>query len=220
MLADKILHFLKSLKLNRKLPKGVKAMNPYQDSSAFALCQAFFKKFYNDNRPRTLILGINPGRFGGGITGIPFTDPIKLESQCGIKNDLPKKAELSADFIYSMIGAYGGEKKFYDKFYISAVCPLGFVKEGKNLNYYDSRELQNAVYDFCVQSIQQQINFGLNQKVCYCLGDGKNFAFLNRLNNEYRFFNQVIALPHPRFIMQYRRKHIQEYIARYLEELK
>lgn len=220
MLAHKILDFLKSLNLNTKLPAGVEVMNPYQDSSAFALCREFYTRFYSDNQPRTLILGINPGRFGGGITGIPFTDPIKLETQCGIKNDLPKKAELSADFIYAMIGAYGGEKKFYDKFYISAVCPLGFVKDGKNLNYYDSGELQHAVYDFCVLSIQQQLNFGLNREVCYCLGDGKNFAFLNRLNNEYRFFNQVIALPHPRFIMQYRHKRIQEYIARYLEELK
>ncbi|QOI98859.1 MAG: DUF4918 family protein [Flammeovirgaceae bacterium] len=220
MLANNILALLKSLNLKTKLPAGIKAMNPYQDSSAFALCRAFYTRFYNDNKPRTLILGINPGRFGGGITGIPFTDPIKLETRCGIKNELPKKAELSADFIYTMISAYGGEKKFYDKFYISAVCPLGFVKDGKNLNYYDSPELQHAVYNFCVQSIQQQINFGLNREICYCLGEGKNFDFLSRLNSEYQFFKQVIPLPHPRFIMQYRRKRVQEYIDRYLEELK
>lgn len=220
MLADTILDFLKSLNLKTKLPAGIKAMNPYQDSSAFALCGSFYTKFYNDNMPRTLILGINPGRFGGGLTGIPFTDPIKLEKSCGIKNDLPKKAELSADFMYAMIEAFGGAKKFYAKFYISAVCPLGFVKEGKNLNYYDSRELQNVVYDFCVQSIRQQLNFGLNREVCYCLGEGKNYAFLNWLNNEHQFFKHVVPLPHPRFIMQYRRKRVQEYIARYLTELK
>ncbi|MFN3839475.1 MAG: uracil-DNA glycosylase family protein, partial [Cyclobacteriaceae bacterium] len=96
----------------------------------------------------------------------------------------------------------------------------GFVKDGKNMNYYDSKELQNAVYAFCVQSIQQQLNFGLNHEVCYCLGDGRNFAFLNKLNNEHRFFKRIIPLSHPRFIMQYRRKHIQKYIARYLDELK
>ncbi len=39
---------------------------------------------------RYLILGINPGRFGGGITGIPFTDPIRLQNICGIENDFQK----------------------------------------------------------------------------------------------------------------------------------
>lgn len=91
MLAEKILDFLNALTLKTKLPRGIKAMNPYRDSSAFALCRAFYTKFYNDKRPRSLILGINPGRFGGGLTGIPFTDPIKLETYCGIKNNLPKE---------------------------------------------------------------------------------------------------------------------------------
>ncbi|MFN3839476.1 MAG: uracil-DNA glycosylase family protein, partial [Cyclobacteriaceae bacterium] len=119
MLADKILDFLKSLNLKTKLPPGVKAMNPYQDASAFELCRAFYNKFYNDKQARTLILGINPGRFGAGLTGIPFTDPVKLETVCGIKNDLTKKTELSAEFISAMLEAYGGAKSFYTKFSIS-----------------------------------------------------------------------------------------------------
>lgn len=219
MLADKVLDFLKSLNLNTKLPAGVEVMNPYQDSSVFALCREFYTRFYCDNQPRTLILGINPGRFGGGITGIPFTDPIKLERYCGIKNELPKKAELSADFIYSMIEAFGSAKAFYGKFYISAVCPLGFVKDGKNLNYYDLKALENAVYEFCVQSTRNQLKFGLNTDVCYCLGEGMNFKFLAKLNAEHKFFNRIIPLPHPRFIMQYKRKRVKEYVGRYLKEL-
>lgn len=220
MLAEKILDFLNALTLKTKLPRGIKAMNPYRDSSAFALCRAFYTKFYNDKRPRSLILGINPGRFGGGLTGIPFTDPIKLETYCGIKNNLPKRAELSADFIYGMIEAFGGVNVFYNKFYISAVSPLGFVKDGKNLNYYDLKELEAAVYDFCVQSINQQLNFGLNRQVCYCLGEGSNFKFLAKLNDRYKFVERIVPLPHPRFIMQYRRKRMQEYITRYVKELK
>ncbi|MFI5224347.1 MAG: DUF4918 domain-containing protein, partial [Nitrospirales bacterium] len=66
-----------------------------------------------------LILGINPGRLGAGLTGIPFTDPLKLQNICGIENTLPKKAELSADFIYTMISAFGGPEAFYKKFYFS-----------------------------------------------------------------------------------------------------
>jgi len=74
------------------------------------------------------LLGINPGRFGSGTTGVSFTDPIKLEKYCGIRNDLVKKAELSADFIYAMIIAYGGLESFYNRFFISSVSPLGFIQ--------------------------------------------------------------------------------------------
>lgn len=115
--AKHILSFLKGLCLESKLPAGVNVMNPYQNDVAFNLCEKFYKKYYNDTSQRTIILGINPGRFGAGLTGIPFTDPVKLEHECGIKNDLPKKRELSADFIYQMIHAYGGIQKFYNRFY-------------------------------------------------------------------------------------------------------
>ena len=31
-----------------------------------------------------------------------------------------------------------GEQKFYNKFFISSVCPFGFIKDNKNFNYYDN----------------------------------------------------------------------------------
>ena len=34
---------------------------------------------------------VSGGRFGGGITGIPFTDPYNLYNHCGIKSNLEKK---------------------------------------------------------------------------------------------------------------------------------
>src|SRR5689334_20916158 len=108
----KIISFYKNIRLDAELPAGVEAMNPYQDKTAFALCSRFYNTFYNDTNIRTMILGINPGRFGGGITGVPFTDPVKLD-KLGIVNDLKKKVELSADYIYTMIDAYGGAEKFY-----------------------------------------------------------------------------------------------------------
>lgn len=216
--AEKVLAFHKSLRITQKLPHGVGVMNPYQDMAAYQLFSLFFKKFYNDNSPRTLILGINPGRFGGGITGVPFTDPIKLES-LGIANDLQKKPELSADFIYRMITAYGGPEKFYSRYYISAVSPLGFTQLGKNLNYYDMRELQESLTPFIVNSLKTQLDFGINTDVCYCLGEGQNFKFLTILNQEYRMFQTISPLPHPRFIMQYRRKRVDEYVEAYLKRL-
>jgi len=194
-------------------------MNPYQEDHVFELCRKFYSKYYCDQNPRRLIVGINPGRLGGGITGIPFTDPIRLAAECGIENSLSKKAELSSEFVYRMIRAYGGPEKFYCHYFISAVCPLGFVKEGKNLNYYDIRELQDSAEPFIVRALQQQLDLGFLRDRCYCLGEGKNFDYLSKLNERYQFFSQVIPLSHPRFIMQYRRKSIDSHIQTYLDKL-
>jgi hypothetical protein len=217
--AKKILTFYQSLDLNIALPDGVEVMNPYQDKEAMKLCSSFYNKFYGDDQNRTLILGINPGRFGGGITGVPFTDPLKLEINCGIPNDLKKKTELSADFIYTMIEAFGGPAKFYRQFYISALSPLGFTQHGKNLNYYDSRELQQAVEPFMISSLQTQLKFGINTSVCFCLGEGKNFNYLSQLNDRFQFFGKIMPLAHPRFIMQYKRKTVDVYVKDYLRKL-
>ena len=216
-LANQILSFYKSLSLSVPLPTGIDVMNPYQNAIAFDLCEKFYTRFYNDTNPRRMILGINPGRLGGGITGIPFTDPVKLETKCGIANTLQKKAELSADFIYTMIDSFGGPEKFYGRFFISAVCPLGFTKNGNNLNYYDDKVLEETVKSFIIACLKTQLTFPIDQTVCYCLGEGKNYAYLSKVNAEKGFFKKIIPLPHPRFIMQYRRKKIAGFIDLYIQ---
>lgn len=217
--SKKILSFLKNLQPDFSLPSGVEVMNPFQNGETFNLCKKFYNKYYNDNNPRHLVLGINPGRFGGGVTGIPFTDPIRLENNCGIKNGFVKKQELSSVFIYEMINAFGGAKKFYNNFYVSAICPLGFTKHNKNMNYYDDKKLENDLKEFIVNCIKKQIAFGINRDIAFCLGEGKNFTYLNKLNDEIKFFKKIVSLPHPRFIMQYKLKKKEEYIERYLYEL-
>ena len=220
MFADQILTFLKQLHISAKLSDGVEILNPYKDKITYGLCKQFYNKYYGDNNKRQLILGINPGRHGAGLTGIPFTDPIKLEKYCGIPNNLHKKPELSADFIYQMISAYGGLEQFYGKFHFSAVSPLGFIKDGKNLNYYDIRELENCLRPFIIQTLTKTLKLGINTSVCYCLGEDKNFKFLTRLNVEQKFFSKIIPLAHPRFIMQYRRKKVAEYVDQYVRIMK
>jgi hypothetical protein len=217
--ADHILTFFQQLNITTPLPNGVGVLNPYQDEQVLELCRKFYKKYYEDDQERFLILGINPGRHGGGLTGIPFTDPIKLEKECGIVNSLQKKPELSADFIYAMINAYGGPFQFYGKFYFSSISPLGFTMDGKNLNYYDIKELQASLREFIISSIKTAITFNINTTVCYCLGEGQNFKFLNRLNEELQLFEKIVPLAHPRFIMQYRRKKVAEYVADYVLKL-
>lgn len=217
--AKQIIAFNQSLKIEAKLPKGVVVLNPFADKVTLELSKKFYNKYYNDNNPRTLILGINPGRFGAGLTGVPFTDPKKLEERCGIVNTLPKKAELSADFIWMMIDACGGPEIFFGRYYISSISPLGFTLNGKNLNYYDDKQLEQAITPFAVKALRKQISFGLQTDVCYCLGEGKNIQFLTRLNEEHHFFRTLIPLPHPRFIMQYRRKRLDEFLMLYTGKL-
>jgi len=219
VLADRILKFYKSLEITNKIPGGIGVMNPYQDDYAFSLCERFYRKYYSDDKERTLLLGINPGRFGSGTTGISFTDPIKLEKDCEIPNTLIKKAELSADFIYKMIIEYGGAKKFYQHYFISAISPLGFIKAGKNINYYDEPLLQKAVTPFVIQSLDQLASMKMNRDKCFCIGEGKNFIFLQKLNQENKWFKEIIPLSHPRFIMQYKRKAVDHYIMDYLGKL-
>lgn len=217
--SDAVLDFYQSLRLTRKLPAGVSYMNPFSHEPAFDVTSKFYRKFYNDTHIRHMILGINPGRFGGGITGIPFTDPINLDLYCGIPNEFPKKPELSSTFIYLMINAYGGVEKFYKDHFITALSPLGFVKNGKNLNYYDIPALKSAVEPFVIGCLKKQLTLNVDRQRAYCLGEGENYRYLTGLNQKYQFFSEIIPLPHPRFIMQYKRKMLQEYVDRYVRTL-
>ena len=56
--------------------------------------------------------------------------------------------------------------------------------------------------------------------VCFCLGEGENYKQLSRFNEEQGFFREIIPLPHPRWIMQYRRKKVKEFVALYVQKLK
>jgi len=218
-LSSQIIEFYKNLEAPSFLPDGVEVMNPYEDNSVMKNLGAFYSNYFSDDMPRVMLAGINPGRFGGGLTGIPFTDPINLQDTCGIQNDLDKRHELSSKFIYDMIKALGGVEKFYRNIYITAVSPIGFVMNGKNLNYYDIPELASKWEPFIVKTLKIQAGFCKNRSICYSLGQGKNFKFLQRINERYQIFEEVRALPHPRWIMQYRLKRKDEFISVYEKAL-
>jgi hypothetical protein len=223
MFSDKVLKFLLDLEFNDSLPDGISIMNPFRGNPDIVpVVSQFYHKFYDDNDQRYLILGINPGRFGAGVTGIPFTDSKRLEEKCGLSIPHLKTFETSSVFIYEMIDAFGGPEKFYHRFFISAVSPLGFTSIGKNgkhvnYNYYDSRKLLDTVRDFIVESLKKQISMGIERDYCFCLGTGKNYSYLNALNAKYDFFGEIIPLEHPRFIMQYKLKKKHFYIEKYIE---
>ena len=178
----------------------------------------FYNRYYKDDHKRIFILGINPGRFGAGITGVPFTDPVRLEA-LGIENSFQKRQELSSVFIFDMIRECGGPDSFFSRYYIASLSPLGFVKDGKNYNYYDDRALGDAVRPFIIRNIETQIHFGADRDKVFCLGQGKNHDYLNKLNDEYQWWKEVIPLPHPRWIMQYRLKEKDKYLNVYKKEI-
>ena len=214
--ADAILEFYRKLRPRFALPAGISIMNPYQDPEAQAVASQFYQKYYGDSRPRWWIFGINPGRHGAGVTGVPFTDPIRLLERCGIANNWKKQAELSSLFVYQMIDAYGGVSEFYGNYFITALSPLGYVRDGKNLNYYDDKELLRDCEPFMIACIRKQLATMPTYETCYCLGEGENYKYFSRLNAVHGFFKEIVPLPHPRFIMQYRRKRVGEYAEMYV----
>lgn len=222
--AEKIIQFNRSLNFDGALPEGIGVMNPFAESpAALDASSRFYRKYYNDDEPRRLIMGINPGRFGAGLTGIPFTDTARLRDYCGMEIEGIETRELSSVFVYELIEAYGGVEQFYRDFYISAVSPLGFVihKNGKelNYNYYDRRELQQAAQSFIIRSLEQQLEFGIDRSQCFCLGNNKNYKYLLALNKRKNYFREIVPLEHPRYIMQYKLKQKEFYIRKFVELL-
>ncbi len=221
--AERAVRFNKQLRYTgAQLPKGIRIMNPFKESDqALGISEIFYHKYFNDPLRRHIILGINPGRFGAGLTGIPFTDPKRLISECQIEYRGKTAHEPSSVFVYEMIKAYGGAYAFYKKFYINSICPLGFTYSTgngreKNYNYYDSKELIHAVQDFITENISKLIDLGIETDTCFCFGTGKNEKFLTKLNQEHHFFKNIVALEHPRFIMQYKNADMDFYIEKYI----
>ncbi|QKG52342.1 uracil-DNA glycosylase family protein [Hymenobacter sp. BRD67] len=202
------------------LPLGVEARSSYQEPEVQDLMRRFAQRFYRANHQRVGIFGINPGRFGGGRTGISFTDPVALSDSCGITHNLPqKRRELSSEFVYNFIAELGGPAGFYDHFFLSAVYPLELTREGKNYNYYDAPAIIKALWPDMLRSLTSQAErLNLRRDVAVSLGR-RNGEFLQKLNNELGLFERIEILDHPRFLMQYRRKRLAENVARYVEVL-
>ena len=209
-------------KINIDLPKGYKLINPYSDKEQInEITNIFYNKYYNDNNPRRLIMGSSPARRGTAVTGIPFEDADHLQKITGISIDNFYINKSSSNFLYEVIEKYGTEK-FYSKFYMNFVFPLGIVKvnsDGRevNSNYYENKKLKNLLFDTILESLKKQIELGIDTSIVYCIGSGENYNYLLELNNRYHLFEKIIPLEHPRFIMQYNSKNKDFYIKKYLD---
>jgi hypothetical protein len=181
--ADNLFIYYTNLNPPGVLPDNIHWLYPQQQKDVRDTLQHFLKKFYSDKEKRTLILGINPGRYGAGITGVNFTAAKQLKEFCGIDNPF-KGSELSAEFIYEMISAYGGVKEFYKQFFIGSVCPLGFVQHGKNLNYYDSKELLKTIEPLLCKACNNLVLLILIKTCAFALAEKKTFDTSCCLTND------------------------------------
>jgi hypothetical protein len=216
-----LLHLLRNFPLPpAPLPGAVDVRSSFQDPAVAAILTEFAQKYYRADTQRVGIFGINPGRFGGGRTGVAFTDPVALTEICGISHTLPKqRRELSSEFVYKFIAELGGPTPFYEHFFLSSVYPLELTHAGKNYNYYDATALIKALWpDMRLSLTQQAEQLNLRRDVAVSLGR-RNGEFLTKLNNELGLFERIEVLDHPRFLMQYRRRLLAENVAKYVEVL-
>lgn len=221
--ADHAIAYYNALQAPDNLPPGINVMNPYQQPEVQRVVNEFYTKFYNDMNPRVFVLGINPGRFGAGVTGISFTTPQNLRRYCGIENDLrdtgtAPRPELSSRFIYQVVDAFGGASQFYSKFFLTSLFPLALTKDAKNYNFYDDRVTTDALWPAITDAVRTQVNFAYDRRVAVCLGR-KNETYLRRLNEQQGFFDRIVTLDHPRYILQYKNKDAPLYLERYIAAL-
>ena len=215
--SKQILDFYFTMRKDMPLPNGVETIYPFDNVETKRVMQTFFNKYYDDNRPRTYLVGINPGRLGSGITGIGFADAYHLDNYCEIPNSFDKRVEISAAFMFEVMEAYGGVEKFYKDFFFTTVMPLGLLKNDKNYNYYDDQQTQKALETFIQETLLKQMSFPQAKPNIICVGQGKNLKYLKAFNDKHHCFESIDVLPHPRWVMQYRRKEKQKYIDAYLE---
>ena len=95
--------------------------------------ELFYGKYVEPFHPRVVICGINPGRFGSGKAGVPFLDFRALNELVG--NTGRDDTEKSARFFFDVVRHFG-PMQFYSTFYVTNVSWLGFLRNGRNVNYY------------------------------------------------------------------------------------
>jgi hypothetical protein len=111
----------------------------------------FDEKYYHEGFPKIVLCGINPGRKGAGVTGVPFVDMATLaerlpDNKISFNGD-DDPTEPSAKFFNKIIDDHFGVDKFYKHFYVTNFSWVGFTIKIKsdgdkktrkrNLNYFD-----------------------------------------------------------------------------------
>ena len=204
-----------------KLPVSVKEFLALLESRGIQVLQeflthrawldAFWQHYVPYPLPQTVILGLNPGRFGAGQTGIPFIDFRSL-SVLLPDAELPKlDSEPSATFFFRVVQQIGAEK-FYREFFVSNVSALGYLRNGKNANYTD---LPQVAQQIVARNFAEEMA-ALRPKRIIALGREAE-ASAQELYPDGSV--RISHLPHPSWIMTYRLREAQSWVRRYAQML-
>lgn len=218
--------WLSTLKINTTLPYRV--INQYSNENkreVFEMLNLFYEKYYSDKEERILILGSSPSMRSSGIIGIPFANAKQIKEEFDIDYTCKSYNNTSDHFMEEVIEKLGGYTVFYKKFYMNFVFPFPIQKFNTksnfvNANYYENKKLYVELEPIIIESIKNIIKIGINRSVCYCIGTGENLKFLSSINEKYHFFDSIVALEHPRYIMQYNYKNKEKYIEKYVNTLR
>jgi hypothetical protein len=150
----------------------------------------FNEKYYAEGYPKIVLCGINPGKNGAGKTGIPFLDFDSLSKLIdGIEHT---DTERSAQFFYDVVQEFGAER-FFRSFYVTNISWIGYIKENKNVNYY---QLSDPIKKFIYKTFKYEMDaiapksiISLSQEV---------YKTVNELfpDND---IDTGISLPHPNY---------------------
>lgn len=212
--------FLTTLSIDGTLPEGIEILYPYSNVEVRRVVHEMCSRYYASRRPRIGVWGINPGRFGAGLTGLAFTDPWAVKHDLGITTSITGRREMSAEFISRVIEAYGGPGAFYSDVFMTALSPLGFIRNGVNINFYDDAELEMMMSPQIITWMKRTFDAGVRRDTTILLGSGKLRTFMERNVREHVGVRDVIYLDHPRFIMQYRRSQVSQYVSLYVETIR
>jgi hypothetical protein len=214
---DHVIEFYKNFEKPDGLPKNVVIHNPFEDAARREAIEAFYEKFFADTQVRVHILGINPSKLTSTSTGVNYTDGFALASYCGIDNQFSKSRELTSDFFYRVVQAMGGAGQFYERIFAWAMMPLSITNNGNYTNYYDL--IENIGVEEIVRKNISWISKLPSTGKAVILGSGENMKYFQSLEGSPFGYNEVIYLPHPRWILQYNRKNIDKYLKMYIDAL-
>ena len=199
--SDNVLEFNESLaNIALELFDNYTISNPFSGKNRVQIKEitnAFYKKYYNDHNKRYLILGSSPARKGTATTGIPYEDASHLYKETGIMIDNFYINKSSSDFLYDVMEQYGGCEKFYKNFFMSFVCSLGIVNVNSkgnevNSNYYENKKLENALYNFIVDSLKNRLLLELKHLYVIVQEVEKILNFKKKLMNNINFLIRLL----------------------------
>jgi hypothetical protein len=176
----------------------------------------FHKKYVEPNAPKIVICGINPGRNGAGLTGIPFIDFASLSQM--LPDIKQNDWEQSAKFFFSVIQEFGIET-FYKNFHVTNISWFGFsrIDKQKNVNYFE-KDISTEIAIYLIDKFVEEMEL-INPD--YIIPLSKTvFYELESLKKRNKIKAEIgICLNHPSWVTTYRSKDLSKWKQKYVDIL-